>query len=44
MYDIRKIHEQILFDAIKNARNEEIAEQIVFGDENYLMKIELLDY
>ncbi len=34
MFDIRKIQEQVLFDAAKNASNEEIAEQIVFGDDN----------
>jgi predicted hydrocarbon binding protein len=34
MFDIRKIQEQVIFDAVKNTSNEEIAEQIVFGNEN----------
>jgi hypothetical protein len=34
MFDIRKIQEQVIFDAVKNASNEEIAEQIVFGNDN----------
>jgi predicted hydrocarbon binding protein len=34
MFDIRKIQEQVIFDAAKKASNEEIAEQIVFGNEN----------
>jgi len=34
MFDIRKIQEHAIFDAVKNVSNEEIAEQIVFGNEN----------
>lgn len=33
MFDIRKIQEKVIFDAVKNASNEEIAEQIVFGSD-----------
>lgn len=33
MFDIRKIQEQVLFDAAKNASNEEIAGQVVYGNE-----------
>jgi predicted hydrocarbon binding protein len=34
MFDIRKIQEQVIFNAVKNASNAEIAEQIVFGNNN----------
>ena len=34
MFDIRKIQEQVIFEAVKNASDDEIAEQIVFGNEN----------
>lgn len=34
MFDIRKIQEQVIFDAIKNASNHKTAKNIVFGNEN----------
>jgi predicted hydrocarbon binding protein len=34
MFDIRKIQEQVIFNAVKNASNAEIAEQVVFGNNN----------
>jgi predicted hydrocarbon binding protein len=34
MYDIRKIQEQVIFNAVKNASNHETAESIVFGCKN----------
>jgi predicted hydrocarbon binding protein len=30
MFDIRKIQEQVIFDAVKNASNEEVAQQVVY--------------
>lgn len=32
MFEIRKIQEQVLFNAIKSASSEEIASQIVYGE------------
>jgi len=34
MFNIRKIQEQVIFDAVKNASNEEIAKEIVFRNDN----------
>ncbi|MDP3452714.1 MAG: DUF6144 family protein [Bacteroidales bacterium] len=34
MFDIRKIQEKALFDAVKKASNEQIAQQIVFCNDN----------
>jgi predicted hydrocarbon binding protein len=34
MFDIRKIQEQVIFEAVKNVSNQKTAEQIVFGSEN----------
>lgn len=31
MFDIRKIQEQVIFDAVKNASNDKIAKEIVYG-------------
>lgn len=31
MFDIRKIQEQVIFDAVKNASNDRIAKEIVYG-------------
>jgi predicted hydrocarbon binding protein len=33
MFDIRKIQEQVIFDAVKDASNEEVAAQIVYGND-----------
>lgn len=34
MFDIRKIQEHVIFNAVKNASNSKTAEKIVFGNEN----------
>lgn len=36
MFDIRKIQEQVIFNAVKNASNEKTAKKIVFGMGNVL--------
>ena len=32
MFDVRKLQEQIIFEAVKTAGGEEAAEKVVFGD------------
>lgn len=34
MFDIRKIQEQVIFEAVKTVSNHKTAEEIVFGNEN----------
>lgn len=34
MFDIRKIQEQVIFDQVKKASSDEIAQEIVYGDKN----------
>lgn len=34
MFDIRKIQENVIFDAVKNASSEEVAREIVYGKED----------
>lgn len=36
MFDIRKIQEQVIFGAVKNARDDKMATKIVYG---YMYKI-----
>jgi len=34
MFDMRKIQEQVIFNVVKNKSSEEIANDIVFGENN----------
>lgn len=34
MFDIRKIQEQVIYNAVKNASNDELAKEIVYGKED----------